>query len=59
MRLCQPVASQVGHLCQTFFDTVLANLPRQGPPARERLHGSLIALAENENAEQRVQTATG
>ena len=59
MRLCHPVASHVGHFCQASDDKVLVNFPGQGLPARVRAQGRLIALVENENAAQRVQTAAG
>ena len=59
MRLCQPVASQVGHFCHALFVCAPANFPVQDRLARVRPQGWSIASAENENAPQRVQTATG
>ena len=59
MRLCQPVASQVGHFRHACFEIVEANFPGHVMPARGRSQGWLIAVAENVNAAQRVQTATG
>ena len=59
IRLCQPVASHVVHFCHAFLVRALANFPVQGLLARARPHGWSITSAENENAAQRVQTATG
>ncbi len=59
MRLCQPVATQVGHFSHAFFAMALANFPAHALPPRDRSQGWLITLDEKENALQRVQTATG
>lgn len=59
MPKCQPVPSQATHACHSSCPALRFMTPGQGRPCATRSQRSPHESDMNENAEQRVQTATG